>query len=159
MVWVGEMAERSSINSLLDPVVRHSKEKTHQRPCPLCCRARLLPAAVEQITEIGQKKFGRKFSIIKYLNLVKTFSEIFLEDEVLSSFSTRAMEETGVPEVVGDVLTWWFGIQFWSKGEPKNPTAHYDDLWRQKYSVPSSHKTITSQQDRHHHEPHFLGHS
>jgi hypothetical protein len=61
----------------------------------------------------------------------------------------QAMEETGVPEVVGDVLTWWFGIQFWSKGEPKNPTAHYDDLWRQKYSVPSSHKTFTHQQDLH----------
>jgi hypothetical protein len=41
-----------------------------------------------------------------------------------------------VPEVVGDVLTWWFGIQFWAKGEPKNPTAHYDDLWRQKYPLP-----------------------
>jgi hypothetical protein len=37
-----------------------------------------------------------------------------------------------VQEVVGDVLTWWFGTQFWSKCEPKNPTAHYDDLWRQR---------------------------
>ncbi|ELR21117.1 Bacterial protein of unknown function (DUF924) [Acanthamoeba castellanii str. Neff] len=43
------------------------------------------------------------------------------------------MEEPGLAEVVGDVLTWWFGIQFWAKGEPKNPTAHYDDLWRQKW--------------------------
>jgi hypothetical protein len=52
------------------------------------------------------------------------------------------MEEPGLAEVVGDVLTWWFGIQFWAKGEPKNPTAHYDDLWRQKYSA-LPHKTIT----------------
>jgi hypothetical protein len=58
MVWVGEMAERSSINSLLDPVVRHSKEKTHQRPRPFRCRARLLPAAVEQITELGKRNSG-----------------------------------------------------------------------------------------------------
>lgn len=36
-------------------------------------------------------------------------------------------------EVVEDILTYWFSEQFWSKSEPKNPTAHYDELWRQRH--------------------------
>jgi hypothetical protein len=35
--------------------------------------------------------------------------------------------------VAGDVLSYWFGIEFWRKTEPRNPTAFYDDLWQSKW--------------------------
>lgn len=35
--------------------------------------------------------------------------------------------------IVGDVITYWFGIRYWRKADPPNPTSYYDDLWRQRY--------------------------
>ncbi len=45
-------------------------------------------------------------------------------------------------DAIGDILTFYFGVEFWKKGEPKNVTSYYDgsfdlyshsDLWRQKW--------------------------
>lgn len=55
-----------------------------------------------------------------------------LGEATVGGTDNNEMNAKQVEEVVGDILTYWFGIQFWSKGEPKNPTSHYDDLWRQK---------------------------
>ncbi len=42
---------------------------------------------------------------------------------------------SGLHEVVGDVLTFWFGTAFWAKGRNaprQNATAYFDELWRTK---------------------------
>ncbi len=45
------------------------------------------------------------------------------------------IECSGLHEVVGDVLTFWFGAAFWAKGRNaprQNATAYFDELWRTK---------------------------
>ena len=67
-------------------------------------------------------------------------------------------------DVLGNVLTYWFGVEYWQKSEPKNPTgrgahelespgltfltfpAYYDDLWRGKWFAKEE---LTAVVDRH----------
>jgi len=54
-------------------------------------------------------------------------------EEGPSSSSSIVGATQCLDDIAGEVLTYWFGIEYWRRSEPPNPTSFYDDLWRSKW--------------------------